>query len=125
MSLASPLARVRGLGSAGSGTHHWWQQRLTAVALVPLGLWFILAVLGMDVTDHAVVQNWLRAPLTVVLIILLVASLLHHAQLGIQVVIEDYVDPEWQKIACIVLVKFLAVLVGLAAIVAVLLIALR
>ena len=124
MSLASPLSRVRGLGSARSGTHHWWQQRLTAVALVPLGLWFIQAILGIDIVDHAAVERWLREPLTVVLMILLLASLLHHAQLGVQVVIEDYVEPEWQKIACIILVKFLAVLSGLAAVVAVLFIAL-
>lgn len=124
MSLASPLSRVRGLGSAKSGTHHWWHQRLTAMALLPLGLWFIYSILGVDIADHAAVSQWLRQPPTVVLMILLLVSLFHHAQLGIQVVIEDYVDPEWQKIACIVLVKFLFAFVGLAAIVAVLLVAL-
>jgi succinate dehydrogenase / fumarate reductase membrane anchor subunit len=118
MSLASPLARVRGLGSAKSGTHHWWQQRLTAVALVPLGLWFIGALIMVDVTNHASVVRWLREPVTVVLLILLLATLLHHAQLGIQVVIEDYVEPEWQKLACVVLIKFLALFAGLAGIVA-------
>jgi succinate dehydrogenase / fumarate reductase membrane anchor subunit len=124
MSLASPLARVRGLGSARSGTQHWWQQRLTAVALVPLGLWFIIAIMGIDAADHSAVVRWLREPVTVVLLILLVASLLHHAQLGIQVVIEDYVEPEWQKIACIVMVKFLALFAGLAAIIALLFVSL-
>jgi succinate dehydrogenase / fumarate reductase membrane anchor subunit len=118
MSLASPLSRVRGLGSAKSGTHHWWQQRLTAAALVPLGLWFIWALLGIDTSDHGAVVRWLREPVTVVLLILLLVSLLHHAQLGIQVVIEDYVEPEWQKIACIVMVKFLAVFAGLASVTA-------
>lgn len=120
MSFASPLARVRGLGSAKSGTQHWWQQRLTAVALVPLGLWFLWALLGIDLGDHAAVVRWLRAPVSVVLLILLLASLLHHAQLGLQVVIEDYVEPEWQKLACIVMLKFLALLAGSAAIVALL-----
>jgi succinate dehydrogenase / fumarate reductase membrane anchor subunit len=124
MSLASPLARVRGLGSAKSGTHHWWQQRLTAVALVPLGLWFIWAIIGIDAADHAAVLRWLREPVTVVLLVLLLATLLHHAQLGIQVVIEDYIEPEWQKIACIVVVKFLAVFAGLAATVALFFVAL-
>jgi succinate dehydrogenase / fumarate reductase membrane anchor subunit len=124
MSLVSPLARVRGLGSARSGTQHWWQQRLTAVALVPLGLWFMYAILGIDAADHSAVVRWLREPATVVLLILLIASLLHHAQLGIQVVIEDYVEPEWQKIACIVTVKFLAVFAGLAAIIALLFVSL-
>jgi len=118
MSLASPLSRVRGLGSARSGTHHWWQQRLTAVALVPLGLWFIWAILGIDATEHAAVVRWLREPVTVVLLVLFLVALLHHAQLGMQTVIEDYVEPEWQKIACIVVVKFLAVFAGLASIVA-------
>lgn len=118
MSLASPLSRVRGLGSARSGTHHWWQQRLTAVALAPLGLWFIYALIAVDVANHASVVRWLREPVTVVLLILLLVTLLHHAQLGIQVVIEDYVEPEWQKLACIVMVRFLAVFAGLAGIVA-------
>lgn len=118
MSLASPLSRVRGLGSARSGTHHWWQQRLTAVVLVPLGLWFIYSLITMNVTDHGSVVRWLREPVTVVLLILLLGALLHHAQLGIQVVIEDYVEPEWQKMACIVMVKFLTVFAGLAGLVA-------
>ncbi|HEY7842027.1 MAG TPA: succinate dehydrogenase, hydrophobic membrane anchor protein [Gammaproteobacteria bacterium] len=118
MSLASPLSRVRGLGSAKSGTHHWWQQRLTAVALVPLGLWFIYSLIAVDVTNHASVVRWLREPVTVVLLILLLGALLHHAQLGVQVVIEDYVEPEWQKLACIVMVKFLTIFAGLAGLVA-------
>jgi succinate dehydrogenase / fumarate reductase membrane anchor subunit len=118
MSLASPLSRVRGLGSAKSGTHHWWQQRLTAVALVPLGLWFIWSLIAVDVTEHASVVRWLREPVTVVLLILLLGALLHHAQLGVQVVIEDYVEPEWQKLACIVMVRFLTIFAGLAGLVA-------
>jgi succinate dehydrogenase / fumarate reductase membrane anchor subunit len=118
MSLASPLSRVRGLGSAKSGTHHWWQQRLTAVALVPLGLWFIYSLIVVNVTDHVSVVRWLREPVTVVLLILLLGALLHHAQLGVQVVIEDYVEPEWQKLACVVMVKFLTIFAGLAGLVA-------
>jgi len=113
MSLVSPLARARGLGSAGHGTQHWWQQRLTAIALLPLSLWFIGSMLVLDGADHAQVTEWLRSPLPAVLMLMFVVALLHHAQLGVQIVIEDYVDPEWQKIACIILVKFLAVLVGL------------
>lgn len=120
MSLISPLARARGLGSAGQGTQHWWQQRLTAVALFPLSLWFIGSLLMLDPADHAAMVAWLHSPLSAILMILFTATLLHHAQLGVQVVIEDYVQPEWQKIACVVLVKFLALLAALASVLAIL-----
>jgi succinate dehydrogenase / fumarate reductase membrane anchor subunit len=120
MNLIAPIARVRGLGTAGQGTHHWWQQRLTAAALVPLALWFVAGLLSIDPTDHAAVIAWLRKPLSATLAILFVGALLHHAQLGLQVVIEDYVEPDWQKIGCIVLVRLLAVFAGLAAAISVL-----
>ncbi|MBI2994980.1 MAG: succinate dehydrogenase, hydrophobic membrane anchor protein [Gammaproteobacteria bacterium] len=120
MSLASPLARARGLGSAGRGTQDWWQQRVTAIALLPLSLWFIGSLLALDYADPAAVAGWLRSPLSAILMLMFVLVLLHHAQLGVQVVIEDYVEPEWQKVACVILVKFLAVLVGLASALAIL-----
>ena len=124
MKLVTPLARVRGLGSAKSGVGHWWQQRVTALALVPLGLWFIVSIAGMDVSSHAAVVQWLRDPATLVLLIFLVVVMLQHAQLGMQVIIEDYVASEWEKITCILLVRFLAALAGLATVVAALLVAL-
>ncbi len=120
MSLQAPLARVRGLGSAKQGTHHWWQQRLTAIALVPLCLWFIFSMASLDLMQHTVITQWMRSPLNAVLLILFIISLFHHAQLGTQVVIEDYIDSEWQKITCIVIVKFIAALTGLASVMAVL-----
>lgn len=120
MSLATPLSRVRGLGSARQGTQHWWQQRLTAVALAPLSVWFIISLLNANATDHGAMVLWLRAPLNAVLLLIFIIALFHHAQLGVQVVIEDYVEPEWQKIGCIILIKFLALVSALASSLAVL-----
>ena len=75
MSLATPLAKVKGLGSAKQGTHHWWHQRLTAIALVPLSLWFIISLLKMTTMDHATVVEWIRSPLTAVLLVLFIIAL--------------------------------------------------
>lgn len=110
MSLQSPLARVLGLGSAKEGVEHWWWQRLTAVALVPLGLWFAVAVIGLVGADHGTAREWVTRPLNAVLLIAFSASLLHHAQLGLQVVIEDYIHHEPVKLTLLLAVKFAAAL---------------
>ena len=94
MSLRTPLGRVRGLGSAKEGTAHWWAQRLTAIALVPLVLWFAVSLIVLAGADHATVAAWLRDPVAAVLMLLLILAGFHHAQLGMQVVIEDYVHSE-------------------------------
>ena len=120
MNMQSPLARVRGLGSAKEGFHHWWAQRLTAVALVPLSLWFIYSLVVVTGADYATVTGWLKQPINAVLMLLFLFSLYYHAALGLQVVIEDYIDSEWQKITCLILVKFLVWLAGLSAAIAVL-----
>lgn len=120
MSLRTPLSRARGLGSAKEGLHHWIWQRLTAIALVPLCLWFIVALLGMVGADYASVVAWVQSPFVTTLLILFIAMLFHHAQLGMQVVIEDYVHSHWQKLTTLVLLKFLATLAALASIIAVL-----
>lgn len=120
MSYRSPLGRARGLGSAREGTAHWWAQRLTAVALVPLTLWFVIGLIGTIGAEHALVADWIGLPINATLMVILLVALFHHAQLGLQVVIEDYVHHEGLKIAGIMLVKFLAVLLGLASIFAVL-----
>ncbi|MFT7459651.1 MAG: succinate dehydrogenase / fumarate reductase membrane anchor subunit [Planctomycetota bacterium] len=120
MSLRTPLARVKGLGSAKNGSHHWWQQRVTAIALVPLSLWFIYSLVSMVGASYMTVVNWIRLPYVTVLLILFIASLFYHALLGIQVVIEDYIDSEWQKIGSIILVKFLAVVGALASVLSIL-----
>ena len=120
MSLQTPLAKVRGLGSAKEGTHHWWNQRLTAIALIPLSLWFIYSLVSMTTVDYHTAITWLKAPINAVLMMLFLLSLYYHALLGLQVVIEDYVEPEWQKIACLILTKFLVWIAGLSAVIAVL-----
>jgi len=118
--LRTPLSRARGLGSAKQGVHHWWAQRITAIALIPLVVWFAISLPMMSGAEYEVVRAWLGAPVVMVLLILTIAVGLHHAQLGIQVVIEDYVHSDGWKLALIVLVRFIAVSFGLAAIVAIL-----
>jgi succinate dehydrogenase / fumarate reductase membrane anchor subunit len=114
MSLRAPLGHVRGLGSAKRGTEHFWQQRITAVLLAPLAVWVIAALVRLDLADYGAVVTWLREPINTLLLLLLITAACHHAQLGMQVVIEDYVHDKGQKIAGLVLVKFLALIVALA-----------
>jgi len=123
MSLRSPLARARGLGSAKSGTQHWWAQRLTALALVPLTIWFVIAMIAATGSDHAGAVAFIGNPVTAVLMILLIVATFHHAQLGLQVVIEDYVHSKPAEIALLLIVKAAAIVLALAAIFAVLSIA--
>lgn len=120
MTLKTPLARVRGLGSAKEGAHHWWAQRLTAIALVPLTLWFVYSVATMAGASHAAVAAWVASPLNTILLVLLIAATFHHLQLGVQVVLEDYVHSEAVKIVSLILVKFASIVFGVACIYAVL-----
>ena len=120
MSLQTPLAKVKGLGSAKEGTHHWWQQRLSAIALVPLSLWFIYSIISMVGADYMTVVYWMREPYVSVLLVFFILSLFYHAVLGLQVVIEDYIHSEWQKITCLLLIKFLAVIGALASVLSIL-----
>jgi succinate dehydrogenase / fumarate reductase membrane anchor subunit len=120
MSLRSPLGRVRGLGSAKDGTGHWWAQRLTALALIPLGVWFCASVIAMTGADYAAVAAWAGSPLVAGLLILLLAATFYHAALGLQVVIEDYVHHEMTKLLLVLAVKAIALVLGLAAILSVL-----
>jgi succinate dehydrogenase / fumarate reductase membrane anchor subunit len=117
MELRSTLGRVRGLGSAKEGVAHWWAQRTTAVALVPLALWFVASVIGLAGADYAAVAAWFKSPFNATLMILLVVATFYHAALGLQVVLEDYVHHEGQKIVSILIVKGLAGLAGLLAVV--------
>ncbi len=120
MNLRTPLGKVRGLGSAKDGSHHWWMQRLTAIVLAPLSLWFIASLVCVSSSDYVAAINWISNPLSAVLLIIFLSALYYHASLGVQVVIEDYIDSEWQKIGCLILVKFLALFAGLISIFAVL-----
>ena len=120
MSLRSPVGRVLGLGSAKDGTGHWWAQRVSAVALIPLTLWFLLSLLALPALDYATVRTWLSVPLSGLLAVLLVAVLTYHSYLGTTVVIEDYVHAAGTKILSLLLLRFLYVLVGGAGIFAIL-----
>lgn len=120
MSLKSPLGKVRGLGSAKDGTHHWWAQRVTAVALVPLTLWFVFALAGNAGADHATMSAWLAEPFNAVVMLLLIAATFHHLHLGVQVVIEDYIHSEGVKIAAMLAVKLGSFALAVAAAFAVL-----
>ncbi|MGR8918735.1 MAG: succinate dehydrogenase, hydrophobic membrane anchor protein [Gammaproteobacteria bacterium] len=120
MSLRSDLGRVRGLGSAKSGSHHWWHQRLSAVAMIPLGLWFVVTILGHMGDTYAEVVAWISSPFVTVLLIALIASVFYHAKLGLQVVIEDYVHVEAAKVALLIVMKLAMVFGALLGIVAVL-----
>ena len=115
----TPLARARGLGSAKEGVHHWWAQRLTAIALIPLVVWFAVSLVMLSGADYLVVRAWIASPLVMVMLILTIGIGLHHGQLGLQVVWEDYAEGA-VRVVMIVLTKFLAVLFGLGAIVAIL-----
>jgi succinate dehydrogenase / fumarate reductase membrane anchor subunit len=124
-SLRSPLGRAVGLGSAKEGVEHWWQQRLTAVALVPLTLWFVAALLAHLGGDHARAASWIGSPIPAILMILLVGTSAYHAALGAQVVIEDYVHQEWLKLTALVLLRLSCFLLAVAGIFAVLRLAFR
>ena len=123
MSLQSPLGRARGLGSAKSGTQHWWAQRLTAIALVPLTIWFVISMVAATGSDYTGAREFIGSPVSAVLLILLIVATFHHAQLGLQVVIEDYVHTKPVEIALLLAVKGAAIVLALAAIFAVLSIA--
>lgn len=116
----SPLKSARGLGSAKDGTHHWMVQRLTAVALIPLVLWFVYGIASNFSADYVSVVQWIALPWNTVLLVGFVAAGFWHSALGVQVVLEDYVADEFRKVSLLVISKLLHALLGLAAIIAVL-----
>ena len=120
----NPLKIARGLGSAQSGVEHWWSQRVTAAALVLLGIWFVVLVLSLLHADYATARAAVARPWNALLLIAFVIIMFWHAVLGLQVVIEDYVHTRWKEVVLLVAIKFLAVLGTLAAVLAVLRIAL-
>jgi succinate dehydrogenase / fumarate reductase membrane anchor subunit len=103
---ASGLKRVRGLGSAKSGVHHWWLQRVTAVGNFALMVWFIVSLLLLPNLDHSSVLAWIGQPLVAVPLMLLVLSTFWHARLGVQVMIEDYVHAEGLKLLSVLALNF-------------------
>lgn len=121
--LRSPLGRALGLGSAKEGVAHWWAQRVSAAALVPLSLWFVAEIVALTGADRAMVLAWLHRPYPAIVMILLLIATFYHMALGVQVVIEDYVHTEWVKISALVLNKFVALVLAVSGIFAVLRIA--
>lgn len=124
MSLQSPLGRVLGLGAAKEGASHWWMQRVTAVALLLLGPWFLLSLISLGDISYASVTAWIASPLHSVLLALLVVVSSYHAQLGMQVVIEDYVPHKATRMITMLVINFALLLLAVLGVFAILRIAL-
>ena len=124
MSLRTPLSKVIGRGSAGEGVGHWWVQRVTAVALLPLTGWFVISLLGQSLQSYDAMRGWLGQPWVAVPTILLVFTLAWHSKLGVQVVIEDYVHAKGAKTTLLLLSTFVHIGAAVAGIFAILALAL-
>jgi succinate dehydrogenase / fumarate reductase membrane anchor subunit len=122
--MKSPLARARGLGAAGHGSDHWMKQRITAIANIPLVLWFVFSIVSLYGADYAAFTGWLAAPVNAILMILFIISILYHAVLGAQTVVEDYVHNEFLKTVKLIAHKLVFFAIGVACIFSVLKIAL-
>jgi succinate dehydrogenase / fumarate reductase membrane anchor subunit len=118
--MRTQLGQVRGLGAARSGTAQWWAERVTAIALVPLTLWFVLSVFHLEGAPRSAVVAWAGHPFNAALLTALIIAAFHHAQLGLQAVVEDYVHTEAARFAALLAIKGLAFLLGLIALIAVL-----
>ena len=103
--MRSPLGRARGLGSAKEGVEHWWLQRITAAALVPLSVWFVIAIIRLVGADIETVRDWVSTPMPAILLVLLLIATFWHASLGLQVVIEDYVHTPLTKLGLVIVVR--------------------
>ena len=118
--MRSPIGRAIGLGSAKEGVEHWWLQRVTAVALVPLTVWFVVAVIRLSGGDIDAVRDWVGRPLPSILLVLLLIATFWHVSLGLQVVIEDYVHTDLAKLGLIIAVRLGCFALAVAGIFAVL-----
>ena len=114
MSLRTPLSKVLGRGSAGDGVGHWWMQRVTAIALVPLTAWFAISLLGLALQSYGAVRGWIGQPWVTVMSLLLVVTLAWHSKLGVQVVVEDYVHAKAAKTTLLLLSTFIHVIAAVA-----------
>ena len=124
MSLRSPLGLALGAGSAKEGVRHWWAQRLSAIALVLLSIWFVISILALPAHDYATVSSWMGQGWTAVLLILFVLTAAWHSQLGVRVVVEDYVHGSGMKSLTLALVTFFHVVVAVVGVFAILKVAL-
>ena len=123
MAYRTPIAKVRGLGTARSGLQHWKMQRLTAIANVLLVLWFMFSAMALSGSGYEQVRAWLESPVTASLVVLLIISTFYHARLGLQIVVEDYVHHEGARIASLVAIALIVLALAVACIVAVLTVA--
>ena len=124
MNLRSPRSQAVGLGSAKHGFSHWWWQRVTAVALVPLCLWFVYSVLCLVGSGYDAATAWLSSPINATLMLIFVLAMLFHAQTGLQVVIEDYIHTKWMNLTLLLVIKFAAVGLAVLSVISVLKVAL-
>lgn len=120
--LRTPLARVKGLGSARDGTSHFWHQRLTALLLIPLALWIGFAIAALPL-EHAALVDWVQQPLVTVALVLLLIAVFYHAQLGLQVIIEDYISSHAKRTVVLLLSNLLCLFFGTVGVISVLKIA--
>lgn len=118
MDLRSPLKKVKGLGAAKNGTHHWLMQRFTAIALVPLVIWFVISVIGASMHGHSIIE-FMSRPFCALLMILFLGTALYHGCLGLKVVIEDYVSNSCVRHAVVIVLNFVTIITAAAAILAI------
>jgi len=120
MAMRSPLGRVRGLGSAKEGVAHWTAQRITAIALVPLSLWFVYSSFSLIGADYDALAVWMGEHGNALLLVLLIPTLFYHSLLGVQVIIEDYVQHEAAKTSSLIAVKLITIFCGASCLLAIL-----
>lgn len=124
MSLRSPRSKAVGLGSAKHGFSHWWWQRVTAIALIPLTFWFVYSLVCLSGGGYLAAVAWLNSPINATIMLLFVLTALYHGQTGLQVVIEDYVHTRWVNLTLLLLIKFAAVILAVLSVISVFKIAL-
>ena len=119
MSMETPLGRVRGLGAAGHGAEHWWQERATSISTLLLFVWLLVSLIRLPSLDYGTLNEWLASPLAAVPMLLLIVSTFWHVKLGLQVVVEDYVHEEGAKLFWILVINLLSIFAGALALFAV------
>lgn len=122
--MRTPLKRAKGWGSAKSGTHHFWVQRLTALALIPLTLWFCFGIASLPSMGYADIVAWLKTPYSSIMMVMTIVAVFYHYALGMQVIIEDYVPDHGKRTVAIIAVNFFSIAVAVTGVFSVLKIAL-
>ena len=118
--MASPLKIAKGLGSAKTGLHHWWFQRLTAIALIPLTIWFVTIIAFINEADYQQSIDLISQPFNGTLLILFIIASFWHSQLGMQVVIEDYVSQKFMRVTLLIIMKYFFIFIGILSIISIL-----